>query len=203
MSAGVQKLQSIEINLLQMRHEEQAGTSPIFRYVFMTAIVLVVSGMGWMYTSAKSEIKSTNKALEQVNLQIKESQTKIASSPSAGAVADFVALPKQLVASKPLATDVLDKLSALMPLTSNLTALSFGDGNKVKITGNFATSEDIITFMQATKASSSFTLISSSGMNKVISSQEDKNAAVVTEPPLPIIQATFELQYKSEPNKKG
>lgn len=169
----------------------------------MTAIVLVVGGMGWMYTSAKSEIKSTNKALEQVNLQIKESQTKIASSPSAGAVADFVALPKQLVASKPLATDVLDKLSALMPLTSNLTALSFGDGNKVKITGNFATSEDIITFMQATKASSSFTLISSSGMNKVISSQEDKNAAVVTEPPLPIIQATFELQYKSEPNKKG
>ncbi|NOU62948.1 hypothetical protein GC096_02665 [Paenibacillus sp. LMG 31461] len=203
MSAGVQKLQSIEINLLQMRHEEQAGTSPILRYVFLTAIVVVIGGMGWMYTSAKSEIKNTNKALEQVNLQIKESQTKIASSPSAGAVADFVALPKQLLASKPLATDVLDKLSALMPLTSNLTALSFGDGNKVKVTGNFATSEDIITFMQATKASSSFTLISTSGMNKVIAAQEDKNAPVVTDPPLPVIQATFELQYKSEPNKKG
>ncbi|MGO4494465.1 PilN domain-containing protein [Paenibacillus sp. 2RAB27] len=203
MSAGVQKLQSIEINLLQMRHEEQAGTSPILRYVFLTAIVVVVGGMGWMYTSAKSEIKNANKALEQVNLQIKESQTKIASSPSAGAVADFVALPKQLLASKPLATDVLDKLSALMPLTSNLTALSFGDGNKVKVTGNFATSEDIITFMQATKASSSFTLISTSGMNKVIGAQEDKNAPVVAEPPLPVIQATFELQYKSEPNKKG
>ena len=57
MSAGVQKLQSIEINLLQMRHEEQASTSPILRYVFMTALVLVVGGMGWMYISSKLEIK--------------------------------------------------------------------------------------------------------------------------------------------------
>ncbi|CAN7584792.1 hypothetical protein LJR153_004295 [Paenibacillus sp. LjRoot153] len=203
MSAGVQKLQSIEINLLQMRHEEQTGPSPLLRYVFMTAIVLAVGGMGWMYTSAKSELKKTNKALEQVNLQIKESQAKIAGSPTAGAVADFIALPKQLIASKPLATDVLDKLSALMPLTSNLTSLSFGEGNKLKVTGNFATSEDIITFMQATKASSSFTLISSSGMNKVVSAQEDKNAAVVTDLPLPVIQATFEIQYKSDANKKG
>jgi hypothetical protein len=196
MSAGVQKLQSIEINLLQMRQEEQAGTNPILRYVFMTAIVLVVGGMGWMYTSAKSEIKNTNKALEQVNLQIKESQSKLAGSPTAGAVADFVALPKQLIASKPLATDVLDNLSALMPLASNLTALSFGDGNKVKVTGNFASSEDIITFMQATKASTS-------GMNKVVSTQEDKNAAVVNDLPMPVIQATFELQYKPDANKKG
>ncbi|KRE69209.1 hypothetical protein ASL11_12380 [Paenibacillus sp. Soil750] len=203
MSAGVQKLQSIEINLLQMRQEEQAGTNPILRYVFMTAIVLLVGGMGWMYTSAKSEIKNTNKALEQVNLQIKESQSKLAGSPTAGAVADFVALPKQLIASKPLATDVLDNLSALMPLASNLTALSFGDGNKVKVTGNFASSEDIITFMQATKASSSFTLISTSGMNKVVSTQEDKNAAVVNDLPMPVIQATFELQYKPDANKKG
>ena len=203
MSAGVQKLQSIEINLLQMRHEEQAGTSPILRYVFMTAIVLVVGSMGWMYISAKSEIKKTNTALEQVNLQIKEGQTKLASSPTAGAVADFIAIPKQLIASKPLATDVLDKLSALMPLTSNLTALSFGDGNKLKVTGNFASSEDVITFMQATKESTSFTLISTSGMNKVASAPEDKNAPAVTVPPLPVIQATFELQYKSDANKKG
>lgn len=203
MSAGIQKLQSIEINLLQMRHEEQAGTSPILKYVFITVIVLVVGGMGWMYTSAKSEIKKTNTAIEQVNLQIKEGQTKLASSPTAGAVADFVGLPKQLIASKPLATDVLDKLSALMPLTSNLTALSFGDGNKVKVTGNFASSEDIITFMQATKASTSFILISTSGMNKVASAAEDKNAPPATELPLPVIQATFELQYKSDANKKG
>ncbi|KRE93062.1 hypothetical protein ASG89_05995 [Paenibacillus sp. Soil766] len=203
MSAGVQKLQSIEINLLQMRHEEQAGTSPLLRYVFMTAIVLVVGGMGWMYTSAKSELKKTNTALEQVNLQIKEGKSKIASSPTAGAVADFVAMPKQLSASKPMTIDVLDKLSALMPLASNLTALSFGDGNKLKVTGNFASSEDVITFMQATKASASFTLLSTSGMNKVASTPEDKNAPVVTEPPLPVIQATFELQYKSDANKKG
>ncbi|NQX59083.1 PilN domain-containing protein [Paenibacillus qinlingensis] len=203
MSAGVQKLQSIEINLLQMRHEEQTGPSPLLRYVFMTAIVLVVGGMGWMYTNAKSELKQTNKALEQVNQQIKEGQAKIAGSPTAGAVADFIALPNQLNASKPLATDVLDKLSALMPLTSNLTALSFGEGNKLKVTGNFASSEDIITFMQATKASSTFTLISNSGMNKVATAAEDKNAPAATDPPLPVIQATFELQYKSEPYKKG
>ena len=85
-----------------------------------------------MYISSKSDIKKTNAALEQVNLQIKEGQTKLASSPTAGAVADFIAMPKQLLLSKPLATDVLDKLSALMPLTSNLTALSFGDGNKLR-----------------------------------------------------------------------
>jgi Tfp pilus assembly protein PilN len=203
MNAGVQKLQSIEINLLQVRHEEQAGTNPILRYVFLTAIVLVVGGMGWMYINAKSEIKKTNTALEQVNAQIKEGQTKLASSPTAGAVTDFIAIPKLLIASKPVAADVLDKLSALMPLTSNLTALSFGDGNKLKVTGNFATSEDVITFMQATKTSASFTLISTSGMNKVASAPEDKNAPVVTDPPLPVIQATFELQYKSDANKKG
>lgn len=156
-----------------------------------------------MYVSAKSEISQTNKALEQVNAQIKEGQTKLASSPTAGAVADFVALPKQILLSKPVATDVLDKLSALMPLTSNLTSLAFGDENKLKITGNFATSEDVITFMQAAKASASFILLTSSGMNKVAASAEDKNAPLVTDPPLPVIQATFELQYKTDANKKG
>ncbi|OCT14146.1 hypothetical protein A8709_25205 [Paenibacillus pectinilyticus] len=203
MSTAVQKLQSIEINLLQTRQDEQTGTSPTLKYVFIAALVVVVGGMGWMYTSAKSDIKSSNKALEQINLQIKEGQSKLASSPTAGAVADFLALPKQLSASKPLATDVLDKLSALMPLSSNLTALSFGEGNKLKITGNFASSEDIITFMQATKASASFTLLSTSGMTKVVAAAEDKNAPVVIDPPLPVIQATFELQYKTDTNKKG
>ncbi|MDR6549541.1 PilN domain-containing protein [Paenibacillus qinlingensis] len=203
MSASVQKLQSIEINLLQMRQEEQTGSSPLLRYVFMAAIVVVVGGMGWMYTTAKSELKKTNAAIEQVNLQIKEGQSKLANSPTVGAVADFIAIPKQIIASKPLATDVLDKLSALMPLASNITALSFGDGNKLKVTGNFASSEDVITFMQATKASTSFTLISTSGMNKLAAAQEDKSATTVIDPPLPVIQATFELQYKSDATKKG
>lgn len=203
MSTAVQKLQSIEINLLQMRQEEQAGTSPILKYVFIAALVMVVGGMGWMYTSAKSEIKSTNKALEQVNAEIKAGQMKLASSPTAGAITDFIAMPKQLIASKPRATDVLDKLSALMPMASNLTSLSFGEGNKLKITGNFASSEDVITFMQATKASNSFIILSTSGMTKVVTAAEDKNAAVVTDPPLPAIQATFELQYQTDANKKG
>ncbi|WNR42380.1 PilN domain-containing protein [Paenibacillus roseipurpureus] len=203
MSAAMQKLQSIEINLLQMRQDEQTGTSPLLRYVFIGAFLVIVGGMGWMYMSAKSEIKQTNLALERINQQIKEGQTKLAISPTAGGVADFVALPKQLLASKPQATEVLDKLSALMPNASNITALSFGEGNKLKVTGNFATSEDVITFMQATKASASFTLLSSSGMNKIAAVAEDKNAPVVIDPPLPVIQATFELQYKSDATKKG
>jgi Tfp pilus assembly protein PilN len=203
MSAATQKLQSIEINLLQMRQEESTGTSPLLRNVLIAAMAVVIGGMGWMYASAKSDIKKTNAALEKVNAQIKEGQAKLASSPTAGGVADFTGLPQQLSASRPNASEVLDKLTALMPLASNLTSLSFGDGNKLKVTGNFASTEDVISFMQAAKASSLFTLVSSSGMNKVSVVPEDKNAPAATDPPLPVIQATFDLQYKADTGKKG
>lgn len=203
MNVATRKLQSIEINLLQVRHEDTAAVSPLLRNVFIAALVVVIGGMGWMYASAKAELKKTNTALEKVNAQIKEGQAKIASSPTAGGVADFVALPKQLSDRKPKASEVLDKLSALMPLNSNLTALSFEEGFKIKVTGNFASTEDVITFMQAAKASNWFTLVSSSGMGKIAAVPEDKNAPAGTIPPLPVIQATFDLQFKADTNKKG
>ncbi|MGG1515069.1 hypothetical protein ABE504_06630 [Paenibacillus oryzisoli] len=200
MSAALPKLQSIEINLLQMRHEEKKGPSPLLRYSLLAVLVLGIGSMGWSYGSAKADIRKTNAALERVNQQIKEGQARLASSPTAGAVSDFIGLPKQLMESRPLASEVLDKLTTIMPLTSNLTSLTFGDGNKLKVTGNFATSEDIVTFMQAAKASVSFTLIGTSGMNKVAMA-EDKNALPVIDPPLPMIQATFDLTYNAD--KKG
>lgn len=194
---------SIEINLLQQRQEEQTGSSTLLRNVGIALIAVIVAGMGWMYVQMKSDIKATNAALEKVNAQIKEGQAKLASSPTAGGVADFIALPQAISSSRPRATEVLDKLTALMPLSSNLTTLSFGDGNTLKVTGNFATTEDVVSFMQAAKSSSSFNYISASGMTKIAVAAEDKNAPVAADVPLPVIQATFDLQYKTDTGKKG
>lgn len=203
MSAAAQRLQSIEINLLQMRQEEHVSGSNMLRNVFLIAFAVIITGMGWLYFNAKSDIKQTNAALEKVNAQIKEGQAKLDSSPTAGGVADFVALPQSLSSSRPNPSEVLDKLTALMPFASNLTTLSFGDGSMLKVTGNFASTEDVVSFMQAAKSSSSFTFIASSGMTKLPAVPEDKNVAAAVEPPLPVIQATFDLQYKADTGKKG
>lgn len=203
MSSASQKLQSIEINLLQMRQEVNESSGTLLRNVFISAVAIVIAGMGWMYVSTKSEIKQVNTSIEQVNAQIKEGQAKLSSSPTAGSAADFVALPLAISHSKPNALEVLNKLTTLMPLASNLTALSFGDNNRLKVTGNFASTEDVVSFMQAAKSSSQFTLLSTSGMTKIPAVPEDKNPSVVTDPPLPVIQATFDLQFKVVATKKG
>ncbi|MFK7696063.1 PilN domain-containing protein [Paenibacillus sp. HJGM_3] len=203
MSAPTQRLLSLEINLLQMRQEEQTAGSPLLRNLAIVALVVIVAGMGWMYFDAKAEIKKTNAALDKVNAQIKEGQAKLASSPTAGGAADFAQLPQSLSASRPNPSEVLDKLTALMPLASNLTTLSFGDGNALKVTGNFASTEDVVSFMQAAKSSASFTFVSSSGMTKLPAQPEDKNAVAGADTPLPVIQATFDLTYNADSGKKG
>ncbi len=202
MSAGVQRNQSIEINLLQIRIDEVKSNSPLIPALLILLIATATITMGWMWLSAKSAITQANESLEKVNAQIKESQSKLASTPTLGGAADFIALPQTIRASRPNATEVLDKLTLLMPMASNLTSLSFGDGNTLKVIGNFASTEEVIGFMQAVKSSSNFSLVASSGMTKIPAVPEDKNAPTA-EVPLPVIQATFDLKFTADANKKG
>lgn len=199
----MQRTQSIEINLLQMRSDEVKGGSPLIPALLVVLFGTAAIAMGWMWMSAKAAISQTNGALERVNAQIKENQAKLANTPTIGGAADFISLPQTLTAGRPNATEVLDKLTPLMPTASNLTTLSFGDGNTLKVTGNFASSEDVISFMQAVKSSSAFSLVATSGMTKIPAVPEDKNAPAATDVPLPVIQATFDLKYTADANKKG
>jgi hypothetical protein len=200
---AAQQPRAIEINLLQIKMEDNKGASPLVRNLAITLVAVSVASLGWIWFDAKSDIKRTEKQLTAINAQIKEHQSKLDASPTAGGVAEFRALPGTLMNGRPKTTDVLDKLSALMPTASNLTVLTFGEDNTLKVTGNFMTSEDVIAFMQAAKTSAHFSLISTSGMTKVPAGPEDKNAPVPVEPPLPVIQVTFDLKYKQGDPRKG
>jgi Tfp pilus assembly protein PilN len=206
MSAPTRRLQSIEINLLQIREEEASGSRSVFPALLLAVLAAAALGMGWMWLDAKAAIAKTNAALEKANAEIKQNEARLASSPTAGGAADFLSLPQKLSASKPNPVDVLDKLTKLMPAASNLTTLTFGDGNALKVTGNFASTEEVISFMQAVKSSAAFSLISTGGMTKIPIAQpapDDKQAPAAEDAPLPVIQVTFDLKYNADSNKKG
>ncbi|TVY10413.1 PilN domain-containing protein [Paenibacillus cremeus] len=204
MNTAVQRTQSIEINLLQIRMEDDRSNSRVIPVLLVVMFATATLAMGWIWFSSKSAITQTNESLKRVNAQIKESQSKLATTPSIGGIADFIALPQALSQSRPNATEVLDKLAPLLPAAANMTSLSFEDGGKIKLTGNFASSEEVIAFMQAVKSSGSFSLISTTGMTKTPAVPDDKNASANAEaPPLPVIQATFDLKFTADANKKG
>ncbi|WP_127587863.1 hypothetical protein [Paenibacillus koleovorans] len=202
-AATTQRTTSLEINLLQLKPEDAKKQLTMVPVVLLVVVALSVVTMGWLWISSNKAVKKADAELVKVNAEIKDYQARLASSPTLGGVTDFIGLPAALKSSRPNPAEVLDKLSALMPAASNMTTLTFGDGNTLKVTGNFASTEDVVTFMQAAKASASFTLTGTSGMTKVALPVEGTPPATSADVPMPVIQATFDLMFKPETNKKG
>jgi Tfp pilus assembly protein PilN len=202
MNLTIQKLEPIEINLLQMNAMEDKKKGKLFPIL---ALLIAVTGgalTGWLWIDAKHGLSDAKKELENVNIQVAAAQLLLEGAPNTASLSEFLPLADQIRTSRPYSSDVLDKLAALVPADGNLGAVSFDDTQTVKVTGLFSTTDSVISFMQALKSDPAFTYVGMSGITKV---QPDKKDAVNgAEMPLAAVQASFDLKYNGNvPQKKG
>lgn len=202
MNLPIEKLQPIEINLLQKTEAYEKRREHLFP-ALMLAVVLAGGGLtAWLWMDARGGLADAKEELAAVNKQIEAANAKLKSSPNMASLADFLPLSDQIKSARPYSADILDKLGKLVPDDGNLSAVSFDDKQAVKVTGLFSTTESVISFMQALKSDPAFTYVGMSGITKV--QPEKKDAANEMELPLAAVQATFDLKYNGNlPQKKG
>ncbi|MDF2937872.1 MAG: hypothetical protein K0Q90_3245 [Paenibacillaceae bacterium] len=202
MNLPIEKLQPIDINLLQKNEVHQKRRERLFP-VLMLLITLAGGGItAWLWVDARSELSDAKKEFGVINKQIEAVQTKLADSANTASLSEFLPLSDQIRNARPYSSDILDKLAVLVPEDSNLGTVSFDGDRAVKITGLFSTTEAVISFMQALKSDPAFTFVGMSGITKV--QPEKKEAANGTETPLAAVQASFDLKYNGNlPQKKG
>lgn len=202
MNLTIEKLQPIEINLLQMNTMEekrQGKLLPVLVLVIAAAGIMIT---GWLWMDAKSGLANAKKQLEAVKTQIAAAELKLEGVPNTASLSEFLPLADQIRSSRPYSSDILDKLAALVPADGNLGAVSFDDNQSIKVTGLFSTTDSVISFMQALKSNAAFTFVGMSGITKV--QPDNKEAVSGAEMPLAAVQVTFDLKYNGNlPQKKG
>ncbi|GFR38357.1 hypothetical protein PRECH8_16530 [Insulibacter thermoxylanivorax] len=176
-------MQAIEINLLQQRQKEvQPGrTVPIL--LVAVAIIAVVS-LAWTYINTVSEIKSVKAEIELAEQSIQVLETKVHELQQLQTSHRLVELIDVIRGSYMKPTEVLKALTPHLPVDANLTSIILS-GDQVKVTGLFASTEEVVSFMQELKNSEVFTFIRSGGMTKV--------EHPMGEDYLPAIQVTFDI----------
>lgn len=179
-------MQAIEINLLQERQREiQPGrTIPVLLTVI--AVIAIVS-LAWTYINTVSEIKSVQAEIEIAEQTIQTLETRVHELQRLQTSQRFIELPKLIRESYMKPTEVLAALTPYLPIDANLSSLTYS-GDQVKVTGLFASTEEVITFMQELKKSEVFTYIRSGGMSKVDHPMGEQYS--------PAIQVTFDIGLK-------
>lgn len=201
------QLRSIDINLLQAKPRKAEAPPNNRLWVLVLSVgVAGLAALGWFGYDAKSEAARKEQEIKKVSAQIEEAKGKLSGVSGTGAVADFLALPDKIKALRPQPTVILDKLTKLLPQNANLSSLGFevakpGEGTPLKITGLFATTEDVVTFAQAVKSTTDFKFVGMSGLTKLPADANNKQAAA--DDLLPVIQVTFDLTYVTDAGKKG
>jgi Tfp pilus assembly protein PilN len=198
----IDRLQPIEINLLQKEELYEKRRKRLFPTLLLLTVLLGTACTAWMWIDAKRGLSEAQQELAAVQKQVEAVSLKLADSPSSAGLSEFLPLYEQVRNAIPYSVDILDKLAALVPEESNLGALSFEQNQSIKVTGLFSTTEGLISFMQALKADPSFTFVGMSGITKVQPVKRD--ATNHTEAGLAAVQVTFDLKYNGNlPPKKG
>lgn len=176
-------MQAIEINLLQQRQKEvQPGrTVPI---LLAAVAIIAVFSLAWTYIGTVSEIKSVKAEIELAEQSIQALETKVYELQRLQQSNKLVELIDTIRGSYMKPTEVLAALTPHLPVDANLTSIIFSS-DQIKVTGLFASTEEVITFMQELKNSEVFTYIRSGGMTKVEHSMGEEY--------LPAIQVTFDI----------
>lgn len=185
-------MQTIEINLLQVSPKEAKPGRVIPIFLVLLNVVLIAA-IGWSYVNAKQNIRLEAARIESTDQRIAELQSELETYLSIGSTAAYLEMPSMIRANFINPSQVLAALTPLLPERANLSSLTFSAENGVKVTGLFASTEDVVTFMQEIKQSPNFRYVSTGGMTKVeIPSEVDGEIYQ------PVIQVTFDLVAVSD-----
>jgi hypothetical protein len=199
-------LHSIEINFLKTIKKPDNNlnktnkTDKQIPILIGIILLLGISVLTWLGYDAHSKTKKLVQDIAVVNTQILDAKAKLSSTENLGDFSELIQLPSKLKGNRPEITEVLTKFAKIVPSDANFASMSLdnstaSDGLIMKVSGVFASTESVISFMQTIKASVEFQLIGFGGMTKIpvdSKTPAPDASAVVT---LPLIQATFDIKF--------
>lgn len=182
-------MQPIEINLLQVKMREAAPSRLIF-FLLLLIIVAAAGWLAWQYQDVRADLQMARQELEMSDELIISLRTKVQELQKQLPTQLLAELPELIRTSYMQPTEVLAALTPLLPDGANLSSLIYSSGELVKVTGHFASNEDVITFMQEIKQSDVFTYIRNSGIDKVSHMRGEEY--------VPLLRVTFDLGIQRE-----
>ncbi|NHN29578.1 hypothetical protein [Paenibacillus agricola] len=156
---------SLDINLMQKR--EPGYSSVIVPILLILAAMGATGAFGWLWYEEQSKLASAQKQLAEVTQLVSALEKKLQENNSGGQLGDLLSQPKLLKQQKPVATALLQQLNKLLPLHANVIQLEMNGQELLKLTLNFATSEDVVSFSQSVQAAEHFKLIRMGAINNV------------------------------------
>lgn len=210
MSESVMNTSPLEINLLQWDEETGLETASLGKPLLVLAVLLVGAGVvGWLWNDANARTRELQAELDAVNAKIAELEARQAETGFTLPVQAWVALPEALRPAVPETTVMLDRLRALLPEEANLSSIAYTEDGNLKVSGRFASVEQVVAFMREVQESGAFELVNMSGLNNSLPKQEDAAAGgdgsdAAGPKTLPVTSVTFDLRYiPSSPDKEG
>lgn len=200
----------LEINLLQWDEDASLETASLGKPLLVLAVLLVgVCAVGWLWSDAITRARELQAELDAVNAKITQLEARRAETGFSMPVQAWAALPEALRPAVPQTTAMLDSLRALLPEEANLTSIVYTEDGNLKVSGRFASVEQVVAFMREVQESGKFELVNMSGLNNSLPEQQGETAGDA-EPgaagpkTLPVTAVTFDLKYApSLPDEEG
>lgn len=196
---GQYELIPIEINLLQKR-EIKSSDSHMLIVIVIVLLLAAASFVGWFWYSTVNQLNETNKELEQVSNKIAKLEEQLSQNPFRGQISELLKLPETLRAFRPETTKLMDRFAGLFPAYASLTGYELTSEGNIKLSGLFATMEEIITFMQSVEKSPYFESVKLGPIESIQTQSRELDQNWTGDRELWLKKATFEIRYK-EPVK--
>ncbi|MFD2672557.1 hypothetical protein [Marinicrinis sediminis] len=159
-------MNAIEINLLQKAPKPKSRNPILLPSLLGGLLVVFIVYAGISTMLANADIADMEEEISNVNAEIQQVQLTMQNNRFTSLFGKYSALPDQLRASFPAASEVLTRLQPYISTQMNVTEFEFLDQGTVKMKGSFTELEAFVTFIRSLENSGEFQVVHYSDLIK-------------------------------------